>query len=786
MSGGGILWGSITGYFGYYWQSIIPLGYTFLTILNLSFFKFTKKFEVVRFFQVLISLLLPFFFQWSLGGFAVTGSVMLWALLSLVGSITFQSTRLASNWLIAYILFTILSGFLDSIVFEYGIKTIPEVITFFFVINIIVISGIVVGLMLYFVNSRDQANQKLIHLTDQLEEIVKSRTIELNEALAHLNAIIDNMADGLMVTDIDGKITRVNKTLTRLYKLDNPRLYINEHTSKLDPEIARMLFKTMKEHSISSEEISLPGNRIALATTTCILESPGKNSTMECYGSVTIIRDITREKEIDAMKTDFISNVSHELRTPLTSVLGFAKIISKKFSENIQPNLPDEKKIQKASDQIYSNLNIIVEEGQRLTELINSLLDIAKMEAGKTEWNFKEIQIREVIDRATAATSALFEMKQSVELILDIPENLPVINADKDRLIQVIINLISNSIKFTENGSIRISVEANSKDLMIHVQDSGIGIKAEDLEKVFDKFQQVGDTLTDKPKGTGLGLPICKQIISHHNGSITVKSEIGKGSIFTVQIPHLESNVELLKKKDNKLDLEALIASLNSHMPQDNQSLIDSSTKGKNILVTDDDDSIRILLKQELTEAGFNVIEARDGFEATIKVKMERIDLIILDVMMPKMNGFDAAAVIKNDPETSEIPILIHSIVNDRERGYKLGIDKYIPKTGDTGEIINEVNKLIRQGHSQKKILILDESESTINSLVELLNARGYSVTGAITGEEGIRKAMEIKPDLLIVDAGLSHKSELIKTLRFEKGMEDTFFLILGENNEAN
>jgi signal transduction histidine kinase len=242
-------------------------------------------------------------------------------------------------------------------------------------------------------------------------------------------------------------------------------------------------------------------------------------------------------EEANRIKSNFLSTVSHELRTPLTSVLGFARIIRKKLDESVLPALTlEDTKAAKSLGQIRDVTEIIVIEGERLTSLIDDVLDLAKMEAGKIAWNVQPLSIAEVIDRATSAVSSLLEQK-NLHLITAIDEGLPEIAGDRDRLIQVVINLISNAWKFTNEGSITVRAFLTEEIrghqfIQVGITDTGIGISPEDQEKVFEKFKQVGDTLTDKPKGTGLGLPICREIVDFHGGSIWVESEPGKGSTF--------------------------------------------------------------------------------------------------------------------------------------------------------------------------------------------------------------------------------------------------------------
>lgn len=245
-----------------------------------------------------------------------------------------------------------------------------------------------------------------------------------------------------------------------------------------------------------------------------------------------------RLQEIDKIKSDFLSTISHELRTPLTSVMGFAKIIDKKLHANIFPLLQDvdDKKVQRAIRQIGGNMGIIVAEGERLTTLINDVLDLAKLESGKIAWQTHDLYISQIVERAIAATAALITQKPVV-ISSTIDPNLPIVQGDHDRFLQVVINLLSNAIKFTEQGTITCTASNQGTNLAIRVSDTGIGIPEEERNTVFDRFKQVGDTLTDKPKGTGLGLPICKEIVEHHGGTLWASANAPHGSVFSFTIP---------------------------------------------------------------------------------------------------------------------------------------------------------------------------------------------------------------------------------------------------------
>ena len=242
-------------------------------------------------------------------------------------------------------------------------------------------------------------------------------------------------------------------------------------------------------------------------------------------------------KDMDKMKTDFLSTVSHELQTPLTSIIGFAEMVRRKFEGSIVEELDlSSDKTLNAVVKIRRNINIILSEGERLSCLINDLLDISRLEDGKISLNIREINIEEIITQVITLTNPIIRNK-SVQVILNIRETLPEIMADKDKLVQVIINLITNAIKFTEEGCIVCTARVVQENIIVSISDTGVGIREKDKKYIFEKFSQVGDTLTNKPKGTGLGLAICKYIIEEHGGEIWVESEMEKGSDFSFSIP---------------------------------------------------------------------------------------------------------------------------------------------------------------------------------------------------------------------------------------------------------
>lgn len=779
MSGGGLLWGSIAASQNLFLPAVIPYGYTVVTFFNLLYFRFSKNFVVVRFLQVLISLLLPFMFQWSLGGFSPSGAVMLWAMLAIVGALTFSASRTSLNWLILYCVLTIVSGVVDGEVRERFSPDPAEVArTAFFVINVVVISSIVFGLMIYLLAERERAtealekaNRKITELNEHLEDQVAERTSELRAALARSQAILDNMADGLVAVDDEGVVQAVNPAFARILFIEH--VETGRAADEVMPaELAALARESIATCKLARAEITMSGERTGVALASPIQTDDGEGQ--KCVGSVLILRDVTFEKEIDRMKTDFIATVSHELRTPLTSVLGFAKLTKNKLEQSVFGHVPAaDTKSQRAVTQVRGNIDIIVSEGQRLTTLINDVLDISKMEAGRMEWKMAPVDPATLVERALEATSALFA-GPAVTLEKDVDSALPTIEGDFDRLLQVLINLVSNATKFTEKGSVSVRARRHGGAIELSVRDTGHGIDLVDQQAIFEKFKQVGDTLTNKPKGTGLGLPICKQIVTAHGGTITVESALGKGSTFVVTIPIARGGKsEAPPAPDSSSssppptpDLESLVARIEKTVHQALPS------QGGDVLVVDDDASLREMLRQQLSERGYEVRLATNGLEAIQSVRARRPDVVVLDVMMPEISGFDVAAVLKSDPKTKGIPIIILSIVQDADRGYRLGVDKYLTKPTEADALVSEVQRVLSRARGAKRVLIVDPDPPTASGVERMLANRGFELVGSCTSATALETIRRKKPDLVIVESATKTGQELLRSVRLARDLE--------------
>lgn len=402
----------------------------------------------------------------------------------------------------------------------------------------------------------------LIWATGMWYAVAKYKQMAIGPGIA-TDEIISSIMDLLVLVSPQGKIAKVNRRAGELLGYGEGELFDRPVTMLfLEDTIIEQKFLHMNEglysrcccelHCKTNKGISIPVN---------ISAAQIKDKEGDIVGYVIVAQDLrpTRQlqmeiaerkkmeeellqynerlKDIDKLKTNFLSTVSHELRTPLTSIMGFAKVVKKRLDDVILPGIASaDIKTVKAAGRMKDNIDIIITESEKLNELINNVLDIAKMNAGEIEWKMESIQLTEVIDMAIAASLPMFQQKGQ-NLIRDINEGLPVVTGDRSRLIQVMINLISNAVKFSDNEPVTCRASYNGGEITVSVIDTGLGIAAEEQNNVFEKFQQVGDTLTGKPPGTGLGLSICKQIVEHHGGRIWVESELGRGSIFSFTLP---------------------------------------------------------------------------------------------------------------------------------------------------------------------------------------------------------------------------------------------------------
>lgn len=427
-----------------------------------------------------------------------------------------------------------------------------------------------------------EVNSELLELTRDLEKRVAKRTEDLTRVNQRLvreieerieaenrlrrseekyRSIFNNAVEGIFQISSRGVFINANPAMAEILGYDSPDdLLSTVRNVRTDvfayPHQRDDLIRQLNERGwISGFEAQIrlkDGNIIwCELSVRNVLDDHGRQvmeegMLLDITGRKLFEESLTRAREeaeaASRLKSDFLSTVSHELRTPLTSMLGFAKMVRKRLRSG---PLADLKKhdtdVEKYLEHILGNIEIIVAEGELLTELISNVLDLARLESGQFEWRMEKTSMEEIVKTAVSSMQAVFSAR-GLNLVQDVEPDLPLINMDAARIVQVLKNLLSNAAKFSSDGNVVCKVRRSDGMVEVSVRDQGLGISEKDIKTVFDRFRQVGDILTGKPKGTGLGLPICKEIIEHHGGRIWVKSQPGKGSTFYFSVPIVSFN----------------------------------------------------------------------------------------------------------------------------------------------------------------------------------------------------------------------------------------------------
>lgn len=419
-------------------------------------------------------------------------------------------------------------------------------------------------------------------------------------------------------------------------------------------------------------------------------------------------------KQLDIIKSQFLANMSHELRTPLNSIIGFSRVILKGIDGPI-------------TEQQQQDLSAIYNSGQHLLGLINNILDLSKIEAGKMELTPEELNVADAI-ASVVSTSAGLVRDRPIKLVQEIESGLPAVRADPMRLRQILLNLISNAAKFTEQGSITISASLHTPstgipEVMVSVTDTGPGIALEDQKKLFQAFSQIDSSATRKTGGTGLGLSICKRLVEMHGGKISVHSAPGKGSTFYFTLPLLKTP-----------------------LPENSEG------EEHTILCIDDDAQIISLYERYLKPQGYKVIGATNAITAREIAERIKPYAITLDIMMPEVDGWSVLKELKADPETRNIPVIICSIVEEEEKGFSLGAADYLVKPISREDLLGSLRLLNGDG-SIKKVLIIDDSPDDLRLMEKIINENGgYHVLTAQGGERGWETLLEKHPHAVILD----------------------------------
>ncbi|GAB4501410.1 MAG: hypothetical protein Fur0035_09520 [Anaerolineales bacterium] len=422
---------------------------------------------------------------------------------------------------------------------------------------------------------------------------------------------------------------------------------------------------------------------------------------------------VSEMRELDRIKSQFLANMSHELRTPLNSIIGFSRVILKGIDGPI-------------NDQQNQDLLAIYNSGQHLLMLINDILDLSKIEAGKMELALEEVNIADSISSVMTTAMGLVKDKQ-IRLVKEIEPNLPTIRADAMRIRQVLLNLVSNASKFTEQGSITVSAQSHVSsdgvhEVMVSVTDTGPGISPEDQKKLFLAFSQVDSSATRKSGGTGLGLSICARLVELHRGRIGVHSAEGEGSTFYFTVPIF-------------------------HQPKES-----ASSENKIVLCVDDDPQILSLYERYLKPQGYQVIGVNHPAATHDTAKRLRPYAITLDIMMPEIDGWQILQDLKNDPETRGLPVIVCSIVEEEEKGFSLGAADYLVKPILEEDLLAALNRLNGDG-SIRRVLVIDDSAEDLRLLEKMLSSRNsYQPILAEGGQAGWEQLEKQRPDAVLLD----------------------------------
>lgn len=374
----------------------------------------------------------------------------------------------------------------------------------------------------------------------------------LTEKLVESGFLVTTASDGMLAVELFGN-TVFDAVLLDLKMPGMDGIETLKELRKHDPEIPVIMVTAFGDIATAVEAIKLGAydfvekppqiSRIMVTLRRAIekaaLEREIRNLGKNIEESVALKHAYQKLRELDQAKSTFLSSVSHELRTPLTSIIGYAEISQKKFSKLVPEMGVNDPKVTKKLHQIEDNLGFIFLESQKLAGLIESILDLTAMQAGTAEWKWEPLSLREVIEQSSTEFVPKFKEK-GLEFVVEIENELPPIKGDRFKIYQVFNQMFSNAVAFTARGHVTCRARKVDNTIEISIADTGRGISPSRHELIFEKFSQIGDTLTDKPKGVGLGLPICRLIVEYHGGRINVASEPGKGSVFTVILPVVE------------------------------------------------------------------------------------------------------------------------------------------------------------------------------------------------------------------------------------------------------
>ena len=412
-------------------------------------------------------------------------------------------------------------------------------------------------------------------------------------------------------------------------------------------------------------------------------------------------------------KSQFLASMSHELRTPLNAIIGVTEML-REDAEALKQDLEP--------------LDRVLGAGRHLLALINDILDLSKIEAGRMELHLESFPLMSLIEDV-AKTIEPMATKNGNRIVVDCRSDLGTIHADQIRFRQALLNLTSNANKFTEKGTVTIAAQAQQTEIIIAVTDTGIGMTEEQMGRLFQEFTQASSTTASKYGGTGLGLAISRHFCRMMGGDITVESKPGEGSTFTIRLPRIVQIEQEHAEPVHPIAEEA---------------------EEPLILVVDDDATVRELVVRHLERAGFAVVAARGGQEGLRLVRELRPAAVTLDIMMPDLDGWTVLAAIKGDPALASIPVVLMSIVEEKNRGYALGAADYLVKPVDRTKLVETLTSIC--GSTAGRALLVDDDDVVRRGVRQALEPIGWKVAEAENGEVALDSLTAGLPDVIILD----------------------------------
>ncbi len=488
------------------------------------------------------------------------------------------------------------------------------------------------------------------------------------------------------------------------------------------------------------------------------LEKKVEERTVELARATTEAQEAqTTAEDANRAKSAFLANMSHELRTPLNAIIGYSEMLQEDASDL-------------GEERFVADLQKIHSAGKHLLGLINDVLDISKIEAGKMDLFLETIDVPAMIEEVVSTIKPLVQ-KNGNALKVECEENLGPMRADATKVRQGLFNLLSNACKFTDKGTITLQVERQRGNGVGHfvfrVSDTGIGMTQNQMDKLFKAFTQADASTTRKYGGSGLGLAITRHFCQMMGGDVSVESEPGKGSTFTIKLPAVVVSSRAGKHETTLISKDKRVT--------------EAPPGASTILVIDDDPTVHDLMRRFLTKEGFRVAIAPGGKEGIEMAKELKPDLITLDVLMAEMDGWSVLTALKADPAIADIPVIILTMFDDKEMGFALGASDYMTKPINRDRLVNVLRRHHHGGHQPCQVLVVEDEPSIRQMVRRVLEKEGWTVREAENGKAGLQAVAESKPAVVLLDLMMPVMNgfDFIRELRKNQDWQDIPVVIL-------